>query len=224
MCTAEKIPFIEHAGTRMLLCFVFLFNLLACKEPAAPNRQEETKITLPAESSKQDKRTSTCDFDHFLQDPHTPELARNIYLDQEWNLYKDDEALALLDSLTANDKAARPFYFKVVTKSYQKADGYYSEGQGMAAYAFITGHTQEFAAYFDDTACHTSRDLEDWADMVILELMISREGEYGQPVVEEFMKKTEPACQSCTSNQKETMLRFGRLLKERWKEVVKTGS
>ncbi|HTN17338.1 MAG TPA: hypothetical protein VL092_06650 [Chitinophagaceae bacterium] len=173
------------------------------------------------DSCRQYSRVTNCDFDCFVKDPHTPRLAKAIYLDEAWSLNQDDEALALLDSLMAKEKAARPFYFKVVTKSYQKADGYYSEGLGLAAYEFLRWHTKEFVAYFDDTACHTAQDLADWADMVVLELSISREGEYDQPVVEEFLK--EANCRNCTPNQKETWNRFGLLLQEKWNAFSTAG-
>ena len=44
-----------------------------------------------------------CNFDDFIADNKTPKLAKDIYLDNDWNLSNDSEALALLDSLTAKN-------------------------------------------------------------------------------------------------------------------------
>lgn len=205
------------------LVTVAFLSLLACKNPVDKPMPGLEERLITSDTSKQQGRVDNCDFERFSSDPNTPRLAKAIYLDKEWSLNRDDEALALLDSLLAKDPAARPFYFKVVTKSYQKADGYYSEGLGLAAYEFVRGHTQEFAAYFDDTVCHTAQDLADWADMVVLELSISREGEYDKPVVAELMQELEGNCKDCADSRKKTLKYFGLLLLEKWQVLSKTG-
>ena len=162
-----------------------------------------------------------CDFDKFVNDPKTPKLATDIYLDKEWNLSNDKEALALLDSLTAKDKTSRPFYFKVVTKSQKKSDGYYSEGLGNAGYNYIMNNTQEFATYFDNKQCHADNDLAIWAGIVILEFGISGEGSYDKPIVEDYIKKLKSNCKECSPTQKETINKFCLTLKEKWSGFLK---
>ncbi|MDP3929258.1 MAG: hypothetical protein Q8R57_09570 [Bacteroidota bacterium] len=172
-------------------------------------------------NSNEYKEFNQCDFDKFLNDPKTPKLAKDVYLDKKWDLNNDTEALALLDSLTAKDKSARPFYFKVVTKTKKKSDGYFSEGLGLAGYEFIENHTQEFSSYFDNKLCHTDNDLATWADIVITEFSISEEGSYDKPIVDDYIKKLKSNCKDCSTTQKETINKFGLTLKEKWNEFLK---
>src|ERR1044071_4398044 len=75
--------------------------------------------------------TSTNDrwgFKKYLTDPKTPQLAKDIF-NNNWKL-NDDEPLEFLGYLHGKDKQARPFYFRVVTNTYSKADGAYAEGLG----------------------------------------------------------------------------------------------
>ena len=167
------------------------------------------------------KEQYDCDFDKFINDPKTPKLAKDIYLNKEWNLNNDNEALALLDSLTAKDKSSRPFYFKVVTLSKKKSDGYYSEGLGLAGYEFVENNTQEFTSYFDNKQCHTDSDLTTWADIVISEFSISGEGSYDKPIVDDYIKNLKTNCKNCSKSQKETINKFGLTLKEKWEEFLK---
>src|SRR5690606_11536743 len=139
----------------------------------------------------------------------------------EWNLRNDTEALALLDSLTAKDKTARPFYFKVVTKSEKKSDGYYSEGLGYTGYNYVLNNTQEFTSYFDNRQCHTENDLATWADIVIMEFSINGEGSYDKPIVDDYIKKLMSNCKDCPITHKETINKFGLTLKEKWSEYLK---
>ena len=172
-------------------------------------------------NSNEYKEFHQCEFDKILNDPKTPKLAKDIYLDKEWDLRNDTEALALLDSLTAKDKTSRPFYFKVVTKSEKKSDGYYSEGLGLAGYEFVLNNTQEFASYFDNKLCHTENDLATWADIVIMEFSISGEGSYDKPIVDDYIKKLKSNCKACSTTQKETINKFNLALKEKWSEFLK---
>lgn len=172
-------------------------------------------------NSNEYKEFYQCDFDKFLIDPKTPKLAKDIYLDKEWDLRNDTEALSLLDSLTAKDKTSRPFYFKVVTKSEKKSDGYYSEGLGYAGYNYVLNNTPEFVSYFDNKHCYTDNDLATWADIVIMEFSISGEGSYDQPIVDDYIKKLKSNCKDCSTVQKETINKFGLILKEKWNEFLK---
>ncbi|KAF0128050.1 MAG: hypothetical protein FD155_3439 [Bacteroidetes bacterium] len=172
-------------------------------------------------NSNEYKEFHQCEFDKILSDPKTPKLAKDIYLDKEWDLRNDTEALALLDSLTAKDKTSRPFYFKVVIKSEKKSDGYYSEGLGYAGYNYVLNNTKEFASYFDNKQCHTDNDLATWADIVIMEFGISGEGSYDKPIVDNYIKKLKSNCKDCSTAQKETINKFGLTLKGKWNEFLK---
>ena len=174
-----------------------------------------------AQNVTSQKDSDPCDFQRFINDPMTPTLAKNIFLDKEWSLENDYESLALLDSLTAKDKSSRHFYFKVVTKSEVKSDGYYSESLGGVGFNYILNNTQEFASYFDDNKCNTDEDLAIWANIVILELGIAEEGNYDKPIAEEFIKTLNSNCISCSNSQKETIKNFGSVFKNKWIEFLK---
>lgn len=218
---------------KLTLIIILTYGLIACsnstdrtsveRETARDNLVKVKSFNIDEKevTSNIYKDSYTCDFDKFLNDPNTSKLAKDIYLDNEWNLKNDNESLALLDSLTTTNKFSRPFYFKVITKSEKKADGYFSEGLGLAGYEFVLNYTQEFASYFDNKACHTDKDLETWADIVIGEFSISGEGEFDQPVVDDYIKNLKSNCKNCSTTQIETVNKFGSILKEKWKEYLK---
>jgi hypothetical protein len=162
-----------------------------------------------------------CKFDSFIANEKTPKLAKDIYLDKDWNLNNDEESLALLCSLNAKNTISRPFYFKVVTKSYKKSDGYYSEGLGSIGKEYLENNTREFISYFDNKNCFTSTDLGTWADIVILEFSISGDGEHEKPIVDDYIKKLKTNCDHCTPIQKENLDKFGLILQKKWREYLK---
>lgn len=162
----------------------------------------------------------SCDFDKFLYSPKTPKLAKDIFFDSDWNLSNDNEALALLDSLTAKDKTSRAFYFKVVTKTEKRSDGYFSEGLGYVGYNYVLHNTQEFASYFDNKQCHTANDLVTWANIVIMEFSIREEGNYDKAIADDYIMKLKSNCKNCSTTQKETINKFGVSLKDKWSEFL----
>lgn len=174
-----------------------------------------------AQNSKVQKESDPCNFQRFITDPKTPALAKKIYLHKDWNFENDYESLALLDSLTAKDKSSRSFYFMVITQSESKSDGYYSEALGGVGYDYILNNTQEFASYFDHNECHTEKDLAIWANIVILELSIVEEGNFDKAISEDFTTILNSNCISCSTSQKETIVKFGLILKDKWNEFLK---
>lgn len=206
----------------MKLTFITLltFGLFACNSSADRRLVDNATVKdhpVPVDKNEINNDEYNCGFDIFVKDPEIPEIAKDIYLDHEWNLNNDNEALALLDGLTAKDISLRPFYFKVVTKSVKKSDGYFSEGLGNAGYNYVLNNTEEFASFFDSRQCHTESDLETWADIVMLELGIISEDDYDKPIVEHYIKKLQSNCNNCSATQKETINKFSLALSERWK-------
>jgi hypothetical protein len=202
---------------------ILIFGLFSCNDSSDKNslKNESAEESLvqrnedKINSDSEYKEFCDCDFDTFVIDPKTPKLASDIYLDKEWNLNNDNEVLALLDSLTAKNKKSRPFYFKVVTKSEKKSDGYYTEGLAYAGYNYVLNNTQEFASYFNNKQCHTYKDLATWADIVTMEIDIIGEGDDYKTIVEDYIKKLKSNCKNCMPNQKETINKFGLLLKDK---------
>lgn len=212
---------------------LLVFGLIACNNRTDKNVVDEKAKTIHVDSLNIDsneingaggqpyKEFHNCNFDEFIADKKTPKIAKDIYLDKDWDLSNDNEALALLDSLTAKNKPSRPFYFKVVTKTYKKSDGYFSEGLGLAGKEYLENNTKEFISYFDEKDCFTDNDLTTWAKIVILEFSISGEGEYDKPIIDDYIKKLKSNCNDCSSTQKENINIFGLTLKSEWKEFLK---
>ncbi len=176
---------------------------------------KDTIISGQIESESADK----CDFDKFLKDPNTPKIAKELY----YNSYKlkDDEPLDLLEKLESSDFNIRQFYFRVITNSYKISDGAYSEGLGNIGKEYIENKTYEFVQYFDNENCFTDKDLETWADIVILELSIIREPEYDELIIKDYLNKIDLNCRSCSLNQKESLNKFSRILEAKWKDFLK---
>jgi hypothetical protein len=160
-----------------------------------------------------------CDFDQYLNDPKTPALAKAIVNGNEWNL-NDFTVVAFLDSLTAVRRDVRPFYFRVVTNSLQKADGYYAETLGMAGKDFVEFNTKEFASHFDNKDCFTDKDLNDWVHIVMLEFGILAENESDSVLMKEYVGSVRQNCKSCSASQKATIERFLAMLDIEWQETL----
>lgn len=214
---------------RLTLITILTFGLFACTistgKKTGENETVKDSLVSIDNSTPDNKETMTnnyscCDFDKFVNDPRTPKLAKDIYLDNEWDL-TNDEVLTYLDSLTAKDKSSRPFYFKVVTKSEKKADGYYAEGLGNAGYEYVLNNTQEFASYFDMKQCNTENDLTTWVDIVMLEISLIVENENDKTIVDNYINKIKSNCKECSTSQKETINKFSLILDKEWRELLK---
>ena len=133
-----------------LVGIISLFGFVACKNKADKNIVDEKTKKVHIYSVYRNSKEAggdyneyhNCNFDNFIADKRTPKLAKDIYLDNEWNLNNGIEILALLDSLSAKNKTSRPFYFKVLTKAYKKSDGYFAEGLGLAGKEYLENNTK----------------------------------------------------------------------------------
>jgi hypothetical protein len=159
-----------------------------------------------------------CNFNAMVTDKDISELARNIYFNREWNIENDNEALALLDSLQARNQSSRAFYFKVVTKSYEKSDGFYSEALGSVGKEYVEQHTAEFIAYFDNSSCFTREDLMTWTKIVILEFSIVAEENDKRTIVKSYIQLLKSNVKNCTALQQANMNAFCVELEKEWKK------
>jgi hypothetical protein len=184
-----------------------------------PNPEGYKKDTFIL-SGKDTTLNIDCRYGNYLNDLQTPKLAKEIFNDNDWNL-DNDIVLSFLDSLTAKDKNARPFYFRVVTNSEKKSDGYYSEVLGLAGKEYAESHTREFLGYFDNKYCFTDKDLQTWADIILLEFGLVDDSEYSKSVIDKYIIKLRLNCKDCSSSQKETLTKFSMLLKAKWKDYLK---
>ncbi len=172
------------------------------------------------EKQKESGNAPVCNFDQPLRSAATPALAKKIFNDEAWDI-NNDEVLSFLDSLEGAEPASRPFYFRVVTNSYKKADGYYAESLGQAGKQYIEDHTREFLHYFDDSTCFTANDLQTWVDIVMLEFSMMSEDEHAQSLTDDFIKKVESGCSDCTPAQHSTLALFSRQLRNSWTAYLK---
>lgn len=205
-----------------------LFGLTACNNQTNKTVVDEKTQTVHLDSFYIDsneiggpyKEFHNCDFADILADKKTPKLAKDIYLGNDWNLSNENELLGLLDSLTAKNKTSRPFYFKVITISHKKSDGYFSEGLGLAGKEYVENNTKEFISNFDNKNCFTDNDLTTWAEIVILEFSLGGEGAHAKPIIGDFIKKLKSNCKDCSSSQKEIINKFELTLQNKWKEFL----
>ncbi|MEI7595176.1 MAG: hypothetical protein WCK02_05460 [Bacteroidota bacterium] len=169
--------------------------------------------------SNLDSISKDCNFDKYLKDPKTPKLAKDIFNNQNWDL-NDFIILSFLDSLTAKDIEARPFYFKVVTNSFNKSDGYYSEGLGNAGKEYVENNTVEFAKYFNSKKCFNNTDLDTWVKIVLLEFYIFDDNECTQKVINQYIEKLNLNCINASDSEKLTIKNFSNLLEIGWKDYL----
>lgn len=218
------------------IIILLLFGLIACNNRTNKNVVDEKTKMVHVDSLNIDsneingaggqpyKEFSKCNFDNFIVDKKTSKLAKDIYLDNDWNLSNDHEALALLDSLTAKNKQSRPFYFKVVTKTYIKSDGYFSERLGLAGKEYVENNTQEFASYFDNKECFTGKDLETWTDIVLLEIHLEQdnvETTKVEHIIYGYCRKLKKQSANYPETQRETISKFIKILNNKWGEFLK---
>lgn len=113
--------------------------------------------------------------DKFLNDKNISQLAKDLYVGKI-RPADSDENLSLIDSINSKGQA-RAFYFLVITKTMEYADGSYAEPLGLAAKAFVEKNTTEFLSYFKDNSdILTNKDYENWARLVYGEIQIDSEG------------------------------------------------
>lgn len=107
-----------------------------------------------------------------------------IYKQEKLIKAKDNQMLSITDSLFSKDINKGLFYFIVFTKSLNGADGFYSEGAGLAAFNYISNNPKQFAQYFETSEKLNPKDLDNWANSVLGEIMISRENDESKAIDE----------------------------------------
>ena len=219
---------------KLTIIIFSLFGLIACDNHSDKTIVDDNAIIVHNDSIKKDSialkeenrqiesNHQNCNFDYFLSDKNTPKLAKDIYRDNDWNLNKADELLSLLDSLSATNVNSRPFYCKVITKSFKKSDGYLSEGLGIAGVKYVENNTKEFISNFENKSCFDDNDMITWANILILEFSIGSDGGSDKTFIDDYVKKLNLNCKDCSPIQKENVRKFGLTLKDEWKIYLKT--
>jgi hypothetical protein len=106
----------------------------------------------------------------------------------------------------------------VVTKSYEKSDGYYSEVLGYLGKEYIANNTAEFIAFFDNSSCFTRADLMTWTKILIGEFSIIAEENDKRTIVKSYIKLLKSNVKNCTALQKENMNAFCVGLEKEWRK------
>jgi hypothetical protein len=201
---------------KFLTLLFLLVGIVACEQNADQKVASENNKTINLDSSKFDnyesnkpfKELSKCSFDNFLAENRVNKLAKEIYFDKNWDLKIESEALSLLDSLNSKNKNSRPFYFKILTKAYQKSDGYFSESLGLAGKEYIEKHTKEFLTNFENKECYSEVDLETWANIVMLEFNVNMDDKFEKQPIYKFINKLKFNCKDCIASEKATLNNF----------------
>jgi hypothetical protein len=198
---------------KIIITFLFSSFLFSCgQSPKADNTSTEISNSVPDNTAK--STTDRWNFNKYLSDSSTPVLAKRIF-NNNWVL-KDDEPLRFLVRLRDDDKGSRPFYFRVITNSYKKADGAYAEGLGIAGYEYVKSYPSEFSNYFVGVDKFTDNDLITWAQIVMLEFETISENEYGKPIIENYIDDVKNNCDGCTAEQNAILSKFYKYLKDSW--------
>jgi hypothetical protein len=200
----------------LLLTFIGLFY--SCRQKHR-GKEQDSPVT-------KENTSDPCNFEKYLNDRHTPALAKQIFSGKDWDI-NDNTVLSFFDSIETDNKS-RFFYFKVAANSYSKADGYYSEGLGSFGKGFVENNTAEFIRFFDEEKCFTHQDLTHWANIVMLEISLLSSDSMDDskmrkeaPVLNDYIKKLNLNCKDCSTKQKERLLQFTMALKHAWSDYVK---
>jgi len=183
----------------------------------APKPEAATEDLSPALTS--DTINNRWHFNKYLNDPATPQIAKDIF-NNKWTP-GNDSPLQFLNKLHGTGEEARPFYFKVVTNSYKKADGEYAEGLSHAGYEYVKHYPIEFANYFIGQDAFTDEDLKTWSSIVMGELKIAGEGRYNKPLATDYIAAIKENCKGGTAQQLAVIEKFGNNLNLEWAEFLK---
>jgi len=151
--------------------------------------------------------------DEVLADKNTMPLAKDIYQGR-WELSNENFAplLLILDSFPKMAPAVKGFYFIVIAKSFDKADGAYSEGLGYSGKDFVDNNFIEFLDFFCGEGKLPDIYLQKWAGIVALETELVRENQDAK-IVSKISKIYGAKCKDCRSEQRAVSKRFEELLK-----------
>lgn len=193
--------------------------LVSCKEQA-PKKEFQTidnvnyqTVTIENDTAKVQKMVTY--FKPVLDNPTTPKLAKLLLTDYASN---SDEPLAYFDQLKSKEKKTKEFYFKVIGNTCKYADGSYAEGLGTMGKEYVEENTKDFVAFFDTTICFSDKDLEAWADIVMLEFSILLDEDMKAELINPYIAKLEKNCSGCSKAQQRTLTKFETLLRAKVKE------
>ncbi len=161
-----------------------------------------------------------CNFEKILSDPKTPKFALNLFNN---NAKYSEEAIDYFEKINEKDKPTKEFYFKVITNSYNIADGAYSEALGDFGKEYIENNPKDFASFFDNKSCFTDTDLKTWAKIALLEFEIIEENlntEKNKQIVYKYCDKLKNDSKHYSNSQRETIKNFCNHLLNEWEKYL----
>lgn len=103
-------------------------------------------------------------------------MAMQIIRGERFDLRDEKSAFGILDSMgKAMDQTTREFYFWLVTRSMEHADGYYSEGLSHSGYRLFDSLPCEFLSHFVELECLRGSDLDNWSEYLEFEFFLGED-------------------------------------------------
>jgi len=183
------------------LIIIGLIFLVSCNSTSQTNQKVDKKVN----------KNYRILVDKFLINKNISQLAKELYLGKV-KPTDNEENLALIDSINSSGNA-RGFYFLVITRTMEHADGSYAEPLGIAAKEFVENNTIEFLSYFiDNKDLLTSKDFANWSRSVYGEIQIDSEGSE-QKAITDLKTKMITNCQGLSIDYKDNIMKFIGLIK-----------
>jgi hypothetical protein len=135
----------------------------------------------------------------------------NMVLDGSFTPTDDPATFRLMDSLQANTKESRRFYFSVFNKIMDRADGALGEAIGDYTLTYVEQFPAEFIEFSKD---FTNERMETWASNVGIELSLSaNDPKEGYANYDDLVTRN---CKGCNKQTQQRLQQFNKMV---WRTV-----
>ncbi len=205
-----KMKFFFHVFPPVLFAIILL-NCNSDKKKERDKLYNDTSTSIGKKGDQIDTIKQEITFagrpiSFYLNHEQIPQIAKDLY-NTNARPVDDKKTLALMDSIFTRNIETEPFYFLVLTKTMDKADGAYSEPLGTMAKKYVETQPQKFLAYFLNEPLLTSNNFNRWARSVAGEIMITAE-KHEKEEAENVKKLMSNNCQNCTHKEKQKLNEF----------------
>ena len=207
----------------VLPLFVFA-AFVGCKSEVRIDENKDTTIAVPIDTSATIANDRELSADSIPLKPAATVTAPNpedlpirtvgelIISDKIKSLKNDTISFMLLDSLLADSRQTRDFYFKVFNKLMDRSGGNLSDAIGDYALSYVERYPNEFLA---NSKKFSANRLGTWASNIGIELFLS-----AGDVKEAYDKTTQSFvsnCKGCQAQEFERLSEFNKLI---WTTIV----
>ncbi len=149
-----------------------------------------------------------------LTDKNTMQLAKDISQNKDWELSADNTNLLLriVDSLPHMNANVKGFYFMVIARSFDKADGPYAESLGYSGKAYVDSNLVEFLNYFTGDGKLPDIYLQKWSAIVANQFEAIKVDQNPKVLIK-LSKYYDALCKGCRSQQKSVLKEYEDLIK-----------